>query len=112
MLTFDLDFNAWAVAFDLTDAAETGNVLFRTDRGDSVLVAECCKASGNELFFGYISTLPVGQFQLENTGFGDGWGIDQLTLVRPRVVPEPASVLLFGTGIIGVAVKAWRKRQA
>jgi len=110
ILTFDLDMNAWAVAFDLTDAAENGSVLFSTDRGDSVVVSACCRASGNELFFGFIGDRPFNQFQLTNTGYGDGWGIDQVTLVRPHVVPEPASLFLLATGVFAAFSAALQRR--
>jgi hypothetical protein len=129
ILTFQLAAPAYAVGFDLTDAAEGGEIRFSTDAGDSVVMAEGGLPSGNVLFFGFISDTPFTQFQLTNTAVWDGWGIDEVAVGTcsefpggghtggcfpgPHpFVPDPASTLvLFGTGLAGLAAFARYKRR-
>ena len=84
--TWTLDFvltrhqPAYAVGFFLTDAAESGDAIFVTSTGDEIVMAQCCKESGNQVFFGLISKKRFRSFQLKNTGLSDGWGIDEVML--------------------------------
>jgi hypothetical protein len=88
VLTFSLRKPTFAVGFYLTDAAETGDVLFSTDEGQA-LVVQCCPPdpATNVVFFGFISDKPFRTFNLTNTGLADGLGVDEVVLAvhgRPR----------------------------
>ena len=109
-LTFNLDSTYNAVAFDLTDAAEGGDVFIEFGFGDRLQIASCCLPSGNELFFGVITNDLFSMFSLINTGNFDGWGIDNMIFATP--VPEPSTALLFATGLAGLGFMGWRRRRS
>ena len=48
----------------------------------------------------------------DNPGLGiDVAVMDDFIYAEPTTVPEPASLLLLGTGIAGACVQRWRKRR-
>jgi hypothetical protein len=64
--------------------------------------------------FSFSSLTPFTTLQLQAFG-GLGqpveFGIDNLTLTT-QVIPEPATVVLLGTGLAGIAAKVRKRRQA
>ena len=54
-------------------------------------------------------------FLLEAVAAGSGPAVSYLvfgsTAPAPTPVPEPASLLLFGVGLAGLGVSAWRRRR-
>jgi hypothetical protein len=101
---------AIAVGFDLTDAAESGDASITTSAGDAFDIANCCLASGNELFFGLVNeTTAYSEFSLFNGGTFDGWGIDRIYLTQ---VPVPPAGALFATGLVMLGFLGWRRRKS
>lgn len=79
VLEFRLDKPTRAVAFDFTDVAETGDLLFiQPDTAGSLTVKPCCNDQPYEGFFGYVSDAAFSTFYLVSAGRTDGLGLDRV----------------------------------
>lgn len=62
-------------------------------------------------FFGVISDVPFTQVELRTTGFiTEFYRMDNVSFGNP--IPEPATLLLLGTGLAGVGTAVRKKRKA
>jgi hypothetical protein len=57
-------------------------------------------------FIGLKSPTPIGSFTIGATGF---FVFDDV-LFQTTSVPEPATVIMLGSGLVGLAGYAWRRR--
>jgi hypothetical protein len=109
ILDFTLDRAYAGVYFELTDAAERGDAFISFNGIDDILIASEGSGGLNTIFFGIFPDHPFQSFSLINTGFADGWGIDNMIL---SPVPVPAAVWLFGTALIGLVGFSKRRKAA
>jgi hypothetical protein len=69
--------------------------------------------TAEDRFFGWVSSTGIASITISNSG---GIEIDHLQYGRigenPAEVPEPASLLLVGTGAVGLVAKVRRRRKA
>ncbi len=70
--------------------------------------------NGNAFFFGYRGDVAFDRITLTTNSGGsiDGWAIDNLAVSAVSTVPEPATVGLLATGLLGVAGVGAARRRA
>ncbi|MBI1930803.1 PEP-CTERM sorting domain-containing protein [Candidatus Poribacteria bacterium] len=97
-----------AFILDLTGASAGTGFEFFTQTASSGTVSFDLSGLTSEPFIGL-------QFQLssfENTDFDSTVTITNVRLESPAVIPEPSTLLLFGVGLIGIAIYSLRSRRA
>ena len=102
------DFNGQVI---LTMASGGGNVVLNIGNSTNI-------AGGSVLYFGFYDLAnQYSSISFGNTAAGtDFFAFDNMTIgsleqVVPNPIPEPTSLLLLGSGVIGLAVVSIRKRS-
>lgn len=96
--------------FYMMDASDQGAVTVLS--ADGVNRSFASQANGTNLFVGISTTSTYLNSISWDTGThtSDGWGVDRFSTVAP--VPEPTTILLFGTGLAGlVGFRLKRKKK-
>ncbi len=92
-----------------------GRVLFTNPNGTAVMDSEDVGGEFQGGIFSVNLSMPFTSFRLDAFGrLGNpiGLAIDNLTMSTAAPIPEPATMLLVGTGLAAVAARVRKRRQA
>ena len=106
---FDQPIRAFGITFSSTFANHDGDYLLTTNSGEVIpsFFDPLFPGFGLGQFAGFISDDPFNRVTVSSTA-NALYGMDDLVSARP--VPEPSTLLLFGTGM-ALVVRTIRRRR-
>lgn len=117
MLNISLGSGFTAIGFDInTFFTNSLSIIATLSNGDTTTF----NAIPGGGFIGFTTTTPISSLTLANvpTGTANYFNIDNFTFgtaevePNPNPVPEPTTMLLLGTGLVGIAAKVRNRYQA
>jgi len=116
--SFDSPINAFSLdVLAANDFFSGGNIILGNNNGASQILYSGLLPTSQVSFIGLIdTTTPFSSVTVTTTLSGDGVQYDRLRFgtvdSTPTPVPEPSTMLLFGTGLAAAAYRRWRKAVA
>jgi len=99
--------------FSGTVSFDDGSVTFDNDQTSRQIIATGTFTPGTSTFYNTITASIAGRFQItvSKTGAGGVWsGSWTMDTTPASVVPEPASLAIFGLGAAGFAARRFRRK--
>jgi hypothetical protein len=109
--------NTW---YDAVITRASGNVTFYVNGQVIDNFADSCSLTGTSVLVGANNSTNYSSYAAAFSGSIDDFAIYDHALTASQVaahysaattVPEPSTVILFGSGVIGLLAYAWRKRK-